>query len=92
MERYLTPPEVAKRLGVSPDAVRGWIRSGELKAINVADLKKSRPRFRVSLEALAQFEKLRQVIPPPPVTRRRRRNTEHEEAKKWFDELRKKYH
>ncbi len=32
----LTPPKVAKRLGVSADKVRSWIAKGELNATNVA--------------------------------------------------------
>lgn len=28
---YLTPPAIAKRLGISPDRVIGWIRRGELR-------------------------------------------------------------
>jgi excisionase family DNA binding protein len=31
----LTPPQVARRYGVSPDTVRGWIASGELRAVSV---------------------------------------------------------
>ncbi len=32
----LTPPEVAKAWGISPEKVLAWIRSGELRAVNVA--------------------------------------------------------
>jgi len=32
----MTPPELAKFWGVSPDKILAWIRSGELKATNVA--------------------------------------------------------
>lgn len=65
-----TPPEVAKRLGVSPDTVRGWIASGALKAVNVAGPGK-RPSHRISPEALAEFERRR--APEPAVVRRRRK-------------------
>lgn len=41
----LTPPRVAKELGVSPDKVLGWIRCGELKTINVAADQRKRPRY-----------------------------------------------
>jgi excisionase family DNA binding protein len=70
----LTPPEVAKRLGVSPDAVRGWIRSGELKATNTADPKKSRPRFRIEPDAVKAFQERRaaKIAPAAPIRRRRR--------------------
>ena len=73
--RYLTPPAVARRLGVKPERVIRWIKRGELKAINVSD-GKQRPRYRISAEALAEFERRRAVVPPPePAKRRRRRDT-----------------
>ncbi|HUY88991.1 MAG TPA: helix-turn-helix domain-containing protein [Pirellulales bacterium] len=68
----LTPPEVAKRLGVSADTVRGWISTGTLKAVNVAGPGK-RPSHRISPEALAEFEQRR--TPAPAVARRRRKPT-----------------
>jgi hypothetical protein len=34
--KYLTPPQLARENGVSPDKVHAWIRSGKLQAINVA--------------------------------------------------------
>jgi excisionase family DNA binding protein len=41
----LTPVQLARELGVKPDKVRGWIKTGQLKAANVGDA--SRPRFRI---------------------------------------------
>jgi hypothetical protein len=32
----LTPPQLAKQLGVHPDKIHAWIRSGELHATNIA--------------------------------------------------------
>ena len=32
---YLTVDEVARQLGVNPETVRRWIRSGELNALNL---------------------------------------------------------
>jgi excisionase family DNA binding protein len=66
----LTPPEVAKQLGVSADTVRGWISSGALKAVNVAGPGK-RPSHLISPDALAEFERRR--APEPAVVRRRRK-------------------
>jgi excisionase family DNA binding protein len=34
---YLTPPEIAKLFGVSPDTVRRLIDSGELPSIRITD-------------------------------------------------------
>ncbi len=36
-DKWLTPSEVASRLGVSPDTVRKWIRKGKLKARKEGD-------------------------------------------------------
>jgi excisionase family DNA binding protein len=73
MERTLTPPEVAKLLRVATRKVRRWIRSGELKGINVADPHSRRPRFRVTLEALERFQMGRTVEPPTKRGRPRKR-------------------
>src|SRR5437660_5835359 len=40
----LTPPEVAKMWGITPEKVIAFIRSGELRAINVATRLGGRPR------------------------------------------------
>jgi excisionase family DNA binding protein len=68
----LTPPELANRMGVSPDAVLGWIRSGELAATNVAKPTSTRPRYKISEEAVREFEKKRQAEKPAPAPRRRK--------------------
>lgn len=70
-EPYLTPPEIAKLLRVAPDKVLGWIRRAELRAVNVGN--GTRPRYRVSREALDAFLQAREVQPPPPRQVRRRR-------------------
>jgi excisionase family DNA binding protein len=55
-----SPADVAKRYGVSPLKVRKWIEHGELRAINVVGrLGGRKPRWRVPVEALAEFEKRR---------------------------------
>jgi excisionase family DNA binding protein len=41
---YRTPPEIARRLGVGPEKVLAWIRSGELAAVNLATTRHGRPR------------------------------------------------
>jgi len=62
----LTPPQVARVLGVSPETVRGWIRSGELKAVNLADPQSPRPRYRIERDALTSFATGRETIAPTP--------------------------
>jgi len=65
--------EVSTRHRVSPDKVRGWIRTGELFAINTSDTRCGRPRWVIPPEALAAFEQRRAGGPPakPPPRRRR---------------------
>ncbi|WP_428304818.1 helix-turn-helix domain-containing protein [Lacipirellula sp.] len=71
--KKLTPAECAHKLGVGGDKVYGWIRSGELRAINVASDPRGRPLYKISIEDLAAFEHGRQVaINPAPTPRPRR--------------------
>jgi excisionase family DNA binding protein len=46
-----TVEEVAARLGVHPDTVRRWIKSGELRAINLG----GRAGYRITEQAYKQF-------------------------------------
>lgn len=72
MGKYLTILEVAERYGVRPAAVNGWIRNGELSAINVVrSLKCKKPRYRISQKALEEFEALRATAPAPTTQRRK---------------------
>lgn len=58
-KRWLTPPEYAEARGVKPDKVLGWIRSGSLRAVNFAAKTSGRPRWRISPEAIREFEQVR---------------------------------
>lgn len=60
---YLSPPAIAKRYGIKPVKVLAWIAAGELVAVNVAERSNGRPRWRVSPEALADFERRRSSRP-----------------------------
>jgi excisionase family DNA binding protein len=73
LRRKLTPPEVARLWGISLDSIMTWIRNGELRAINVAKRLGGRPRYRIDVKDLADFENRRAVQPPPPIQRRSRR-------------------
>jgi hypothetical protein len=42
-----TTTRLAQKLKVSPDKVRNWISSGELRATNVAKAGRSRPKYRI---------------------------------------------
>ena len=80
----LAPADVARRLGVGAGKVLGWIRRGQLRAIDVASEPGpgKRHRWRVYLEDLAAFEEQRATghlpAPPAPPTIRRKptRSTE----------------
>lgn len=77
--RFLKPKDIAKSLSVSPTTVIGWIRSGQLKASNLA--KAARPKYVIEKEALSEFLRMRR--PEPPLTRRRRPSR--------FDSIQKRY-
>jgi len=68
--RFLTPPAVAKRLGVTPERVISWIRAGRLRAVNLSD-GPIRPRYRVAPDDLERFLTSREVSPRPRPVRRR---------------------
>jgi len=65
-----TPPQLARRYGISPDKVLAWIRSGELRAVNVATRPFGRPRYVIPEAAIADFETRRAVSPLAPRPRR----------------------
>lgn len=70
----LTVADLRDRFGVTEHTVLTWIRSGELPAVNVGRRPGAgKPRWRVSPEALAQFEQVRGsggVVTAPPKPRR----------------------
>jgi excisionase family DNA binding protein len=73
----LTTAELARLLRVGTDRVRGWIRSGELIAIDTADHRRlARPRFVVLPKDLEAFLKRRAASVPPKLPPRRRRRAD----------------
>lgn len=69
--------DLSERYDVTMRTVVAWIRSGNLRAVNVA--RKSgttKPRWRVTQEALIAFEEARTPTPAPFRTSRRRRPTD----------------
>jgi hypothetical protein len=69
----LTVRDLARRYRIGCDKVRTWINRGELAAINTAATLCGKPRWVVTAEALAAFERRRAGGPPPKAPRRRRR-------------------
>lgn len=53
---YFRPRDLALRWGVCVDKVLNFIRSGELRAFNVAAKNSRRPRYRIPVESVQQFE------------------------------------
>lgn len=70
-ERFLTPPQIAKLLGVGVDKVAAFIERGELVAVNTS-LTGGRPRWKVEPEALRRFLDGRSNRPKPAKPIRRR--------------------
>jgi hypothetical protein len=69
-----TPRELSRQLRVGVKRLLGWIRQGELAAINVADPGR-RPRYIILPDQLASFLRRREVQPARPAPRRRKRST-----------------
>jgi excisionase family DNA binding protein len=65
----LDPPAVARLVGCSPDTVRDWIRSGQLRAANVAN--GNRPLYKIRREDLDTFLESRNHTVIPRAERRR---------------------
>ena len=70
--RASAPPAIAKHYAVGVGTVLGWIRSGELAAINVGS-GPLRPRWRVMPDALEAFERRRASQPATPARRAKRK-------------------
>jgi hypothetical protein len=77
-QRGLTTADVANRFRVGEDKVRRWIETGELHAINTATVICAKPRWVITADALAAFERRRSSAPlPKPARRRRREQIDH---------------
>lgn len=69
----LTVMQIAERMQVDVGKILGFIHAGELRAINVAKSKKTRPRWRITEEAFEQFLNARSSRPATEATRQPRR-------------------
>lgn len=65
--------DLCERFAIGEHTVLGWIKRGELRAIDVSRRQGGRPKWRITTDALAAFEQLRTPTPPLPRTRRRQR-------------------
>jgi hypothetical protein len=57
------------------DKIYGFIRRGELVAVNLATNVTGRPQWRVTAASVEAFERRRSSAPPPKPARRRRAAT-----------------
>lgn len=64
--------DIAERYGVNKHTVLNWIDRGILRAIDVSRVGACRPHYRITNEALTDFENLRSPKPKPVITRRRK--------------------
>ena len=71
--RHYTPKEIAAHLQVDQNKVTGWIRSGELVAVDVSHTRGGKARYRISEEDYQRFLLARQTQEKKPATKRRRR-------------------
>jgi excisionase family DNA binding protein len=69
-QRYLTPPEIAERLGVKHDVVLAWVHAAELRAGNVVARRGKRPRWRIAESDLEAFLAARSAPASPRPARR----------------------
>ena len=69
---FLTPQKIGELLGVGHDKVLGFIRTGELRAIDLSTTRGKRPRWRISRDDLDAFLARRSATPPPKPRRQRR--------------------
>ena len=70
---YLSPAQVAEDLGIDLRKVLLWIKTGELRACNLAtQVSGKKPRWRISTIDLESFLLRRSASPTPAAPRRRR--------------------
>jgi len=68
-----SPRDLSERYGVAIEKIHGWIKTGQLTAVNIASRPDQRPRYRIRQSDLEAFEAARATTPPPKPPRRRRK-------------------
>jgi hypothetical protein len=63
----LSPPEIAKRWGCTPESVLGLLKSGALVGFKISPPKSRRPRWRATLAAVVAYESGESQTPAAPV-------------------------
>ncbi len=72
VREWITPPMIAAEVGGHPETVIGWIRSGELPAVDFSRRGSLKPRFRVKREDFDAFLRRRSVVAPSKPAPRRK--------------------
>ena len=74
---YLSPQDIATSRGINVLKPLTWIKTGELRAVNMATKAGGLPRWRISPADLEAFDASRAAVPQAPVSRRPRRKAGH---------------
>lgn len=74
---YLSPQDIATSRGINVLKPLTWIKTGELRAVNMATKPGGLPRWRIAPADLEAFDAARAAVPQAPVTRRARRKAGH---------------
>jgi hypothetical protein len=72
IEAGFTVADLCRRWRVGPDKIHGFLRRGELVGVNLATSLSAKPQWRITREAVEEFEKRRSSQPLPKPQRRRR--------------------
>jgi excisionase family DNA binding protein len=72
-----TVADLAKRLRIGRDKVRGFIQRGEIVAVNVAGTLAGKPQWRITAESVERFENRRSSAPTPTVRRIKRAQVDY---------------
>ena len=75
IREFLTPPEIRRKLRIRQSKVLGWIKNGDLPAIDVSEGRGRRPRYRVRKSDLDAFLAARAVVPAAKPERQQRRDS-----------------
>lgn len=76
--------DLEERYGVGEHTILAWVKSGELRAVNVARTPGTRPKWRFTAEALAQFEISRESGGAPVATKTKRKGKADPEVIKFY--------
>ncbi len=84
---FYTPRALAKHWGVHVDKVLRFIHTGELPAFNAASRQSKLPRYRISLDAVREYEATHAACPAVPqktAPLRRKKRTDATAVRRYF--------